>query len=139
MRDPSLIVLGQKYILEWFLLLPWDLPFHNLGTFWVLIEGYPLWLYMTCLHYWISHRGMTWLNYITDTSQNKHRGTIHEIYKWVHSEVTNTSTINGNFFIIVHVFNRLKYSFLSILIKQVTLLRLLRILSWHLYQNNSCR
>ena len=34
-------------------------------------EGYTLWLYMTCLHYWISqseHRGMTWINYITDTS-----------------------------------------------------------------------
>ena len=51
---------------------------------------------MTCLHYWISwseHRGMTWLNYIIDTSWNKHRGTIHKIYKWIHSEVTNTSTL----------------------------------------------
>ena len=36
---------------------------------------------------------MTWLNYITDTSQNKHQGTIHKIYKWIHSEVTNTLTL----------------------------------------------
>ena len=35
---------------------------------------------------------MTWLNYITKTSQNKHRGTIHKKYKWIHSEVTITST-----------------------------------------------
>ena len=36
---------------------------------------------MTYLHYRNSrseHLGMTWLNYITDTSQNKHRGTIHK-------------------------------------------------------------
>ena len=50
---------------------------------------------MTCLHYWISwseHQGMTWLNYIIYTSQNKHRGTIRKIYKWIHSKVTNTLT-----------------------------------------------
>ena len=35
---------------------------------------------------------MTWLNYITDTSRNKHQGLIHEIHKWIHSEVTYTST-----------------------------------------------
>ena len=58
-------------------------------------EGYTLWLYMSCLHYWIfrlEHWSMTWLNYITDTSWNKHCSTIHTIYKWIHSEVTNTST-----------------------------------------------
>ena len=53
------------------------------------------------LHYWISrskHQGMTWLNYIIDTSRNKHRGTIHKIYKWIHSEVANTSTfVQTNF------------------------------------------
>ena len=45
--------------------------------------------------YWISrskHWGMAWLNYIIDTSWNKHQGTIQKIYKWIHSEVTNTST-----------------------------------------------
>ena len=51
---------------------------------------------MTCLHYRSSqskHRGMTtWLNYITETSQNKHRGTRHKIHRWIHSEVTNTLT-----------------------------------------------
>ena len=60
------------------------------------MEGYPQWLYMTCLHYWISrskHLGMTSLSYITDTSWNKHRGTI---YKWIHFEVTNTSTLPLN-------------------------------------------
>ena len=36
---------------------------------------------------------MAWLYYITDTSRNKHQGTIHKIYKWIHSEVTNTSTL----------------------------------------------
>ena len=36
---------------------------------------------------------MTWLNYITETSWNKHRGTRHNIYKWIHSKVTNTSTL----------------------------------------------
>ena len=49
---------------------------------------------MTCLHYWISrlkHRGMKRLNWITDTSRNKHQGTMHKIYKWIHFEVTNTS------------------------------------------------
>ena len=54
---------------------------------------------MTCLHYWISrseHRDMTWLNYITNTSWNKHRGIIHNIYKWINSEVTNTSTLPLN-------------------------------------------
>ena len=30
---------------------------------------------------------MTWFKYITDTSRNKHRGTIHKIYGWIHSEV----------------------------------------------------
>ena len=47
------------------------------------------------LHYWVSqseHQGRTWLNYIIDTSWKKHRGTIHKIYKWIHSEVTITST-----------------------------------------------
>ena len=39
---------------------------------------------------------MTWLKYITDTSWNKHRGTRHNIYKWIHSEVTNISTIDDN-------------------------------------------
>ena len=51
---------------------------------------------MTCLHYWSSrseHWGMTtWLNYIIDTSWNKHRVTIHKIHRWIHSKVTNTST-----------------------------------------------
>ena len=54
---------------------------------------------MTCLHYrssQLEHLGMTWLNYIRDTSWNKHRGTIHKIYKWIHSEVTNTSTLPLN-------------------------------------------
>ena len=57
-------------------------------------EGYPQWLDMTFLHYIFSlseHRGMTWLNYIIDTSRNKHRGTRHKIHRWIHSEVTNTS------------------------------------------------
>ena len=31
---------------------------------------------------------MTWLKYITNTSRNKHRVTIHKKYKWIHSEVT---------------------------------------------------
>ena len=35
---------------------------------------------------------MTRLKYITDTSRNKHRNTIHKIYRWIHSKVTNTST-----------------------------------------------
>ena len=35
---------------------------------------------------------MTWFNYIIDTSWNKHQGTIHKIYKWIHFKVTNTST-----------------------------------------------
>ena len=35
---------------------------------------------------------MTWLNYFIDTYHNKNRGTIHNIYKWIHSEVTITST-----------------------------------------------
>ena len=50
---------------------------------------------MTCLYYRnsrLEHRVMTWHNYITITSQNKHWGTIHKIYKWIHSEVTITST-----------------------------------------------
>ena len=51
---------------------------------------------MTCLHYrfsWSEHQGMTsWLNYITDTSWNKHWGTRHKIHRWIHSKVTNTST-----------------------------------------------
>ena len=50
---------------------------------------------MTCLHYRnsrLEHRWMRWLNYITNTSRNKHRGTIHRKYKWIHSEVTITST-----------------------------------------------
>ena len=34
----------------------------------------------------------TWLKYIIETSWNKHRVTIHKIYKWIHSEVTITST-----------------------------------------------
>ena len=59
-------------------------------------DGYPLWLDMTCLHYRSSlskHQGMTtWLNYIIDTSWNKHWVTIHKIHRWIHSEVTNTST-----------------------------------------------
>ena len=46
---------------------------------------------------WNKHRGMTWLNYITDTSQNKHQGTIHKIYRWIHSEVTNTLTLPLNY------------------------------------------
>ena len=51
------------------------------------------------LHYLksrLEHWGMTWLNYIIDTSQNKHRGTIHEICKWIHPEVTYTSTLPIN-------------------------------------------
>ena len=67
-------------------------PWHNCGDYFLDLQ----WRVNSMnLHYWISrseHRGMTWLNYITDTSQNKHRGTIHKIYKWIHSEVTNTST-----------------------------------------------
>ena len=51
---------------------------------------------MTCLHNrssWSEHWGMTtWLNYIIDTSQNKHRVTRHNIHRWIHLEVTNTST-----------------------------------------------
>ena len=46
----------------------------------------------TLLNLPIEHWGMTWLNYIIDTSRNKYRGTIHKIYKWIHSGVTNTST-----------------------------------------------
>ena len=42
------------------------------------------------------HRGMTWIKYITDTCRNKHRGTIHKIYRWIHFEVTNTSTLPLN-------------------------------------------
>ena len=51
---------------------------------------------MTCLHYRNSrseHRGMAWINCITDTSRNKHRVTIHKIYRRIHSKVTNTSTL----------------------------------------------
>ena len=52
---------------------------------------------MTCLHYWSSqseHQGMTiWLNYIIYTSWNKHGVTIHKIHRWIHSKVTNTTTI----------------------------------------------
>ena len=40
---------------------------------------------------------MTWIKYITDTSQNKHRGTIHKIYERIHSKVTNTSTLPFNY------------------------------------------
>ena len=61
----------------------------------LIMEGWTQWLYMTCLHYWISrseHQGMTWLNYIINTFWNKHQGIIHKIYKWMHSKVTNTST-----------------------------------------------
>ena len=36
---------------------------------------------------------MAWLKYITDTSRNKHRVTIHKKYKWIHSKVTITSTV----------------------------------------------
>jgi len=35
---------------------------------------------------------MTWLNYITNTSWNKHWVTIDKKYKWIHSKVTITST-----------------------------------------------
>ena len=51
---------------------------------------------MTCLHYRKSrseHRGMKLLNYIINTSRNKHPGTIHKLYKWIHSEVTISSTL----------------------------------------------
>ena len=51
---------------------------------------------MTYLHYKISrseHWGNKWLNYITNTSWNKHRGTIHKIYKWIHSEVRITTKL----------------------------------------------
>ena len=52
----------------------------------------------------VTHSDLTWLVHIietldrnirawhdSNTSQNKHRGTIHNIYKWIHSEVTITS------------------------------------------------
>ena len=35
LRDPSLEE-NTSFFLKWFLLLPWSLPFYNLGTFWVL-------------------------------------------------------------------------------------------------------
>ena len=37
---------------------------------------------------------IAWLKYIIETSQNNHRVTIHKIHRWIHSEVTYTSTIS---------------------------------------------
>ena len=69
--------------------MPWNCGDFNSYT----IEELPT---MTCLHYWSSrseHRGMTtWLNYIIETSRNKHWVPRHKIHRWIHYKVTNTST-----------------------------------------------
>ena len=56
---------------------------------------------------------MTWLKYITNTSRNKHRVTIHKKYKWIHSKVTITSTKNSH-----PLFKRHQLCFIVFHIKQ---------------------